>query len=163
MTDLMNQVSRHDRGAATNKETAVKVTARPLAAAPWVGFTMVADYKHKGGKQDGDKLMFDARAGQFDLSFELDDQTKLKLDFYSDFADAMWIEVGEQCPSGPGNSNGAITAGRKAGPNKLVMTNTNDVEQTLTFMLRFTGNSSGTAFPPYEYDPKIVNGGEGLH
>ena len=42
------------------------------------------------------------------------------------------------------------------------MTNTNDVEQTLTFMLRFTGNSSGAEFPPYEYDPKIVNGGYGL-
>ena len=39
------------------------------------------------------------------------------------------------------------------------MGNANQVDETLTFMLRFDGDAEGAFDPPYEYDPKIINGG----
>ena len=155
MTDMVQELDRDVAGA---KKTKVTVTATPLDAVPWVSFTMDADYPNKGGKQDGDKLVFNAGAGAFDLSFDLDDQTALNLAFYPDFADAMWVAIGTTCPSAAGTGNGAITAGTVAST-KLVVTNANSVGQTLTFALRFTGDASTGGYPPYVYDPEIVNGG----
>jgi len=145
-------------GAVAAKKTKVTVTASPLSATPWVDFAMTADYEDKGGKQDGDKLEFDAKAGAFDLSFDLDDKSGLQLDFYPDVADAMWVAVGSTCPTGPGNGGGAIAPG-SASNNKLVVTNANQVAETLSFELRFTGNAPGGGQTTYVYDPKIVNGG----
>jgi hypothetical protein len=155
MTEMVSEL-RYD--TATAKKTKVTVTATPLAAAPWVGFAMAADYPDKGGKQDGDKLKFDAGAGEFDLSFELDDQTALNLAFYPSPADAIWVAVGTTCPTQAGNGDGAITA-VSATNKKLVVTNANSVPQTLTFALRFSGIQSSGNYPPYVYDPEIVNGG----
>ena len=155
MTQMVSEL-RHN--TATAKKTKVTVTANPLSAAPWASFTMAADYVDKGGKQDGDKLKFDANAGPFDLSFELDDNTSLGLAFYPDFADAIWVAVGDACPTGPGNGAGAITPGSVSNK-KLVVTNTNSVAETLSFELRFTGSAAGVGVPPYVYDPKIINGG----
>ena len=155
MTDMVQELDRDVVGA---KKTKVTVTASPLDAAPWVSFTMDADYPNKGGKQDGDKLKFDAGAGEFDLSFELDDQTELNLAFYPDFTDAMWVAVGTTCPTAAGDGGGAIIPGTVS-DTKLVVTNANSVAQTLTFALRFTGDASSGGYPPYVYDPEIVNGG----
>lgn len=156
---MTKMVSDLEYDAVTAKKAKVKVTATSLGSAPWVCFTMDADYPEKGGKQAGDELEFDARAGPFDVSFELDDETDLDLAFYPDFTDAMWVVVGLACPTQPGNGNGAIIPISVA-DKKLVVTNQNAVGQTLTFMLRFTGNSSGADYPPYEYDPRIINGGD---
>ena len=155
MNDMVQELDRDVVGA---KKTKVTVTATPLDAAPWVSFTMDADYPNKGGKQDGNKLKFDAGAGEFDLSFDLDDQTALSLAFYPDFTDAIWVAVGTTCPTQAGDGNGAIIAGTVANT-KLVVTNANAVAQTLTFALRFTGDASPGGYPPYVYDPEIVNGG----
>lgn len=155
MTDMVSEL---DRDTVTGKKTKVKVTATPLDAAPWVTFTMRADYLNQGGQQDGDELVFDPGAGPFNLTFDLADDTNLDLAFYPDFADAIWVAVGSDCPTRPGDGDGAITPVSVA-DKKLVVTNQNAVGQTLTFMLRFTGNASGTDYPPYVYDPGIVNGG----
>ena len=155
MTDMVQELDRDVVGA---KKTNVTVTATPLDAAPWVSFTMDANYPNKGGKQDGDKLKFDAGAGAFDLSFDLDDQTALNLAFYPDFTAAMWVAVGPTCPTEPGNGIGAIVA-KTVASKKLVVTNANSVAQTLTFALRFTGTASTGGYPPYVYDPQIINGG----
>ena len=155
MTQMVSEL-RHETAGA--KKTRVTVTATPLGGAPWVSFAMASDYVDKGGKQEGDKLKFDANAGPFDLSFDLDDSSGLQLAFYPDAADAMWVAVGSSCPSGPGNGNGAITP-VSAGNQKLVVTNANQVAQTLTFALRFTGDAPGGGETTYAYDPKIINGG----
>ena len=155
MTQLVSEL-RHD--PVTAKKTKVTVTARPLGAPPWVGFAMASDYVDKGGKQEGDKLKFDAGAGAFDLSFELADDTSLGLAFYPDFADAMWVTAGSSCPSGPGDGGGAIVPGPLSSK-KLSVTNANSVAQTLTFALRFTGAAPGGGETSYIYDPKIINGG----
>ncbi len=42
---------------------------------------------------------------------------------------------------------------------KLVVTNANFIAETLTFILRFSGTASSSGYPPYVYDPEIVNGG----
>ena len=155
----MNEmVQELDREVVSAKKTKVTVTATPLDAAPWVSFAMAADYPNKGGKQDGDELKFDAGAGDFELSFELDDQTALNLAFYPDFTDARWVAGGSICPTQAGDGDGAITPGTIADA-KLVVTNANAVGQTLTFALRFTGDASTGGYPPYVYDPEIVNGG----
>jgi hypothetical protein len=154
MTDMVSEL---DRDTVTAKKTKVTVTASPLAAAPWVSFAMAADYPNKGGKQDGDKLKFDGGAGDFDLSFELDDQTELNLAFYPSATDAIWVAVGTTCPTEAGNGGGAITP-VSVSNKKLVVSNANAVAQTLTFALRFSGTQS-SGYPPYVYDPEIVNGG----
>ena len=158
MTDMVQEL---DRDVVSAKKTKVTVTATPLDAAPWVSFTMDADYPNKGGKQDGDELKFDAGAGEFDLSFELDDQTALNLAFYPDFTDAIWVAVGSICPTQAGDGDGAITPGTVA-DKKLVVTNANALGETLTFALRFTGDASAGGYPPYVFDPQIINGGNGL-
>ena len=155
MTQMVSEL-RHEVVAA--KKTKVAVTASPLSAAPWVSFAMRADYVDKGGKQDGDKLKFDANAGEFELEFKLDDQSGLQLAFYPDFADAIWVAVGDNCPTAAGNGNGAISPGT-ASQRKLVVSNANAVAQTLTFALRFAGNAPGGGETSYAYDPKIINGG----
>jgi hypothetical protein len=156
MTQMVSEL-RHDTTAA--KKTKVAVTASPLTTAPWVSFAMSADYVDKGGKQEGaDKLKFDAHAGDFELEFKLNDESGLQLAFYPDFADAMWVAVGDNCPTAPGNGNGAISPGT-ASPSKLVVSNANSIAQTLTFALRFAGNAPGGGETSYIYDPKIINGG----
>ena len=155
---MTRMVSEVRDGAVVAKKTKVTVTASPLNVTPWVDFAMTADYENKGGKQKGDKLEFDANAGDFDLSFDLDDKSGLQLDFYPDVADAMWVAVGSTCPTGPGNGGGAIAPG-SAATNTLVVTNANQVAETLSFELRFTGNAPGGGQTTYVYDPKIVNGG----
>jgi hypothetical protein len=155
MTDMVSEL---DRDTATDKKTKVTVTARPLAGPPWVRFAMAADYPDKGGKQDGEKLKFDVGAGAFDLSFDLDDQSGLSLAFYPDVADAIWVAAGTTCPTQAGNGGGVIT-GVSVADKKLVVTNANTIKQTLTFALRFTGTTSAGNYPPYVYDPEIVNGG----
>ena len=155
MTQMMSEL-RHETAGA--KKTRVTVTASPLPAAPWVGFAMTSNYVDKGGKQEGDKLKFDANAGPFDLSFDLDDSSGLQLAFYPTVADAIWVAVGDSCPTAAGNGNGAISAG-SASNQKLVVTNANAAAQTLTFALRFTGNAPGGGEKTYVYDPKIINGG----
>ena len=155
MTDTAIEL---DRSVTTAKKTKVTVTATPLATDPWVSFAMKADYPDQGGKQEGEKLKFDARAGEFDLTFELDDETDLKLAFYPTPADAMWVAVGTTDPDQPGFANGAITPVSVTGK-KLVVTNANFIAETLTFILRFSGTASSGGHPPYVYDPEIVNGG----
>ena len=155
---MTEMVSELDRDTVTGKKTKVKVTATPLGAAPWVTFAMRADYLNQGGQQDGDELVFDPGAGPFTLTFDLADDTDLDLAFYPQFSDAIWVAVGSDCPTEPGDANGAITPVSVA-DKKLVVTNQNAVGQNLTFMLRFTGNASAGGHPPYVYDPGIVNGG----
>ena len=154
MTQMVSEL-RHE---VTAKKTKVTVTATPLGSAPWVSFAMTSDYVDKGGKQEGDKLKFDANAGDFELSFKLEDQTSLQLAFYPDFADAMWVAVGDSCPTAAGDGGGAISPGAVSN-RKLVVGNANAVPQTLTFALRFTGNAPGGGETTYAYDPKIINGG----
>ncbi len=148
-----------EQGVITAKKTKVRVLATPLEASPWVHFAMDADYVDKGGKQEGEKLKFDANAGAFDLTFTLDDKTGLNLAFYPDPADAMWVAAGAGKPTGPGFGNGAIVP-VSVSRQKLVVTNANWVAQTLNFVLRFEGTAQ-SGFPPYVYDPLIVNGGGG--
>lgn len=145
------------------KKATVTITATRLPAAPWVHYEMAAKFPDKGGSQDGDKLKFDAKEGPFELVFDLDDQTKgLKLGFLPSFAEAMWVAPGTSCPQGPGNGGGAISAG-SVNANKLVVNNANAIDETLTFALRFTGIDSPGGFPPYVYDPIIINGGGSIN
>ena len=102
---MTEMVSELDRDTVTGKKTKVKVTATPLGAAPWVTFAMRADYLNQGGQQDGDELVFDPGAGPFTLTFDLADDTDLDLAFYPQFADAIWVAVGSDCPTGPGDAN----------------------------------------------------------
>lgn len=158
MTNLVSEL-RHE--AMSKKFAMIKVTAEPQKDPPWVSYSMDANYPNQGGKQEGENLKFDNRAGEFEMQFSLVDNTKLNLAFYPSFEDAIWVVVGEGEPSGPGNGGGAILPGSVV-KQKLIVTNANKVSETLTFTLRFTGDSSGKGFPPYLYDPKIINGGDGF-
>jgi len=155
MTDMVSEL---ERDVTMNKKVKVKVTASPLTTDPWVSFAMKADYLDQGGKQDGEKLKFNARAGEFDLTFDLDDKTDLELAFYPTPADAMWVAVGTTDPNQPGFANGAITP-VSVTDKKLIVINANLIPETLTFILRFSGTASSGGYPPYVYDPEIVNGG----
>lgn len=157
MSQILNEL-QHTAGSA--KKTKVKVTASPLNAAPWVDFTMSADFTDGGGRQDGDKLKFDPGVGPFELTFELRDDTRLGLAFYADAADAIWAAVGTAKPQQSGFASGAI-APVSVADKKLVVTNDNSIAQTLNFILRFTGTAMVGGFPPYVLDPLIVNGGGG--
>lgn len=101
------------------------------------------------------------------MKFLLDDQTGLKLQFVGKAEDAVWFSA-DGCPTGgPTDDLGqikdktveqdAVTAHRK----KLTLTNVNTEDCTLHYALRFDGNSSGNAKPPYVYDPEIRNRGGG--
>jgi hypothetical protein len=142
------------------KFATIAVTAARLEQAPWVQFSMTADFIDGGGKQeDKSKLKFDAGEGPFELTFELEDDTKgRKLGFLPTFAEAMWIAVGTECPDGAGNGGGAISGGPPT-EKRLVVTNLNAVEQVLTFALRFRGLPAPDGTTLYVYDPQIINGG----
>ena len=157
MSQLQSELS-HTSGST--KKTKVKVTATSLDAAPWVEFAMDADYPDAGGKQEGDKLKFDAGAGAFELTFDLHDETKLDLAFYPDASDAIWAVVGTDKPKQGGFANGAIAPVSVANK-KLVVTNDNAIAQSLNFILRFTGKAMAGGSPPYVLDPIIQNGGGG--
>lgn len=157
MSQLQSELS-HTSGSI--KTTKVKVTASPLSAAPWVDFTMNADFTDGGGEQVGDKLKFNQGAGGFELTFELHDHTKLNLAFYPNADDAIWAAVGTAKPTQPGFANGAL-APVSVTDKKLVVTNNNAAAQSLNFILRFTGDASAGGYPPYVLDPIIVNGGGG--
>ena len=149
------------RREVKGKKATIVVAAERLDTHPWVGFTMTAHYPEGGGKQEGkEKLKFDQKEGPFELTFELEDNTKgLKLAFLPSFEEAMWVAVGTQCPpGGPGDGGGAITPVR-IDSKRLVVNNANSVAETLTFALRFTGLASPGSFPPYVFDPQIINGG----
>lgn len=157
MSDTLGEL---ERDTTTSKKAKVVVTATPLTATPWVDFSMKADFPDKGGSQDGEKLKFDRGAGAFELSFDLVDKTTLGLAFYRTVAEAMWVVVGQICPTTAGNGGGAIIP-ETVTDKKLIVTNANGTAQTLTFALRFTGASSDSSHPPYVYDPKIINDGGG--
>lgn len=157
----MNQtVSELRHTAGTRKKAKVKVTASPLGAAPWVEFTMRADYPDAGGQQVGDDLKFDQDAGAFDISFDLQDDTDLGLAFYPDSAQAIWATVGTSKPTQAGFANGALVPD-SVSDKKLVVINNNSAAQTLNFILRFDGKAMPGGLPPYVLDPLIVNGGGG--
>lgn len=152
--------------ATGNRRTNITVTATASPVAPGVAFSMVADFPNGGGKQgkgaDKNNLEFDKGAGEFDLVFTLDDSSGKHLAFYPEFDKAFWAQVGTTCPPpGPMPSNGSLRDGKVTAKNrKLTLLNLNE-PGTITFMLRFTGDSNGSNCPPYQYDPKIINGGDG--
>ena len=154
----MNDVeSELDAEVSAKKSVRITVTADPLDFTPWVYFWMEAEYPGGGGKKVGENLKFDKRKGGFEMTFSLVDNTGLSLAFYRDFADAIWVARGPKCPTQAGDG-GAITPVSVA-EKELIVTNANDLPELLTFALRFRGNASDGAFPPYVYDPKIINGG----
>lgn len=155
MTDVVSEL---DPEVALKKPTIITVTADPLDFTPWVYFSMEAVYPAGGGKKVGENLKFDKRKGGFELTFRLVDNTALGLAFYRTFAESIWVAKGPACPTQEGNGGGAITEVSVA-EGELVVTNVNGVGEMLSFALRFTGNASSGGFPPYVYDPKIINGG----
>lgn len=157
MTDVGSEL---DPEGVLKKSTIITVTAERLEFAPWVFFWMTANYPNQGGKKLGEFLKFDKRAGEFDLTFNLIDNSGLHLKFYELFEDAMWVQVGAVCPpAGPGDGDGAIVPGTVF-DFSLEATNVNGKGALLTFMLRFTGDHKQDGGPPYEFDPKIINGGQ---
>ena len=157
----MNQtVSERRHSTGSHKKTKVKVTASPLGSAPWVEFTMRADFPDAGGQQVGDELKFDKGAGAFELTIALRDDTDLGLAFFADAGDSIWAAVGTGKPLQGGFANGTITP-VSISDKKLVVTNDNSVAQTLNFILRFTGTAMPGGCPPYVLDPLIINGGGG--
>lgn len=95
------------------------------------------------------------------LVFDLDDKSGRGLQFYSNPAEAMYVQVGS-CPTGPGDGNGQIVFEEvDSHKKKLIIKDYNRGPPcTLHYMLRFEGDAHG-ACPPYEYDPEIRNGGGG--
>lgn len=95
------------------------------------------------------------------LVFDLDDKSGRKLLFYSDPAEALYVQVGS-CPSAPGNGGGQIDFETvDTNKKKLTIKDYNrDPPCDLHYMLRFDGDAYG-ACPPYEHDPEIRNGGGG--
>lgn len=155
MTDVVSEI---DPEGLVKNSTIITVTADPLEFTPWVYFSMTATYPNGGGKKVGENLKFDKRKSNFEMRFVLVDSTNLDLAFYRTFEEAMWVVVGPTCPTGPGNGGNAITEVSVA-DKELVVTNANGIGEMLTFALRFTGNASSGGFPPYVYDPRIINGG----
>lgn len=153
MSTAVSNIQRHE---TKPKSAKVKITARTGTVEP-VDFSMDAHFPDQGGKQDKDALKFDKHAGPFELTFTLDDKTSLGLGFYPDVTQAMWVAAGSSCPAGPGNGGGVISPVSVVSDTLTVM-NANEVEETLTFALHFTGESNGKC-PPYSYDPQIKNGG----
>ena len=157
----MSTASDLRREAKGKKKATIVVAAERLDQDPWVGFSMAAYYPEGGGKQEGkEKLKFDEKQGPFELTFELEDNSKgLKLAFLPSFEEAMWVAVGIQCPpGGPGDGGGAIAPVRVESK-RLVVNNANSVAETLTFALRFTGLPAPDNSTLYVYDPQIINGG----
>jgi hypothetical protein len=104
-------------------------------------------------------------SGDHEIELHLDDRTGLALRFYEDPDEAVWMNIG-QCPTASSRSDKKQIKDKKTDKwnrKKLCFTDVNDEECELHFALRFDGERSidteEKAYPPYEYDPIIRNGG----
>ena len=158
---MMDVGSNVEPTEIAKKSAVVTVTATDGVAPDWITFSMAAKYS-AGGKQNKDELIFDYKAGEFEVRFTLVDNSTCALAFIPCFKETMWVQIGGNCPpAGPGDGGGVITPVSWS-KNELVVINSNAFPETLTFMLRFDGKPKNEKNPPFDYDPKIVNGGNGL-
>lgn len=116
-------------------------------------------WKMPNGNKGSGPIDLPRGSGAHHLIFDLDDKTGLKLRYFDDPTDAIWIAVGS-CPSGPGNGNGQIAhSDVDLNRKKLTIHDRNEGGAVdLHYALRFDGDRSKSG-PPYNYDPIIRNGG----
>lgn len=103
------------------------------------------------------------------LHFHLRDQTSPRKDlsFIAPSSEAMWVAVGDDCPTCAGNGAGQILFRHPDNPQHLVVDDLNSNVPAMVFQyaLRFDGAQGEQAgnppkqCPPYEYDPDFKNGG----
>lgn len=128
------------------------------------------EWKFEGEPGPAKSGRIDLPAGQtaYRLQFFLADSTspKRKLRFKANAAEAMYVAVGQGCPTGPGDGDGQIDFAGPVTPNLLTVVDRNAGDACiLGYTLRFDGDPGeqagqpGKACPPYEYDPEIKNGG----
>jgi len=115
--------------------------------------------------------MIDLPAGKtaYQLHFHLKDNTdpKMDLSFIDQASEAMWVAVGDVCPTCAGNGAGQILFNHEPSKQQLVVDdlNSNVPAMKFKYALRFEGAKGQQAgdppkqCPPYEYDPDFKNGG----
>ena len=115
--------------------------------------------------------MIDLPAGRtaYQLHFHLRDNTdpRKDLSFIAPCSEAMWVAVGEECPTCAGNGAGQIQFKHDPNPHLLVVDdlNSNVPAMVFKYALRFDGldghqpGNPPKPCPPYEYDPDLKNGG----
>jgi hypothetical protein len=115
--------------------------------------------------------MIDLPAGKtaYQLHFHLRDNTdpEKNLSFIDPCSEAMWVAVGEDCPSCAGNGAGQILFNHPPNQHQLIVDdlNSNVPAMKFKYALRFEGDKGEQAgdppkqCPPYEYDPDFKNGG----
>lgn len=106
------------------------------------------------------------RSGDYDVDFDLDDRTGLRLEFMPNVDDAIWINSG-CCPfqGACNDEKNQIKDKSIASKTKLKLKNDNSGEPcVLHYRLWFDGNPWGSSIgnnyvPPYSIDPEFRNGG----
>jgi hypothetical protein len=115
--------------------------------------------------------MIDLPAGKtaYQLHFHLKDHTDPKKDlrFIDPCSEAMWVAVGDDCPTCAGNGAGQIQFNHSPKRHQLIVDdlNSNVPAMIFKYALRFDGTEGQQPgnppkqCPPYEYDPEFKNGG----
>jgi len=123
-------------------------------------------WKVDGNAKPGKRIDIPPGQNATAIRFKLvEDKTGLDLEFYSNPADAMWVDFAPDCPKMPGNA-GQISF-ESSSPKMLRVVDANYGRPCdLKYSLRFYGKSAtigGVKYePPYEYDPDLKNGGGGI-
>ena len=149
-------------GNSKNVDVTVVATLNPAT-----GVEFECTWQDQSGVPQTGPIEFPFGASQNKVSFRLDDQTGLDLEFLDRPHEAAWFNV-DSCPShGNGTDLGQITdkaVEKDHGSSKrkkLKLTNLNTEECNLHYALRFTGNEAGNSAPPYVCDPELRNRGGG--
>jgi hypothetical protein len=121
------------------------------------------EFEGKPGKYKG---KIDVAEGDWmvPIAFHLRDATGLRLKFYADPAQAMYVGPAPACPPPQGNG-GQIIFPPSAAPHLLRVRDENSGDPIdLKYALRFDGdpNPAGGEAAPYVYDPDLKNGGGGI-
>jgi hypothetical protein len=131
-----------------------------------VGVDFQISWNIDGGNTFSGPIFLPRDSGYYDVDFDLDDRTGLRLKFMPSIDDAIWINSA-YCPyQGAGNDEkGQIKDKDHASNSKLKLKNENFGDScVLHYRLRFDGDAwtspCGNNFaPPYSKDPEFRNGG----
>lgn len=120
------------------------------------------EWEAPGKPKKKGRIEVDYKAYMVPITFHLNDETGLKLNFYSNAQEAMYVCPAPTCPTAAGNGGQIQFGDAKKDKLEVVDANTGDACD-LKYALRFDGdpNTAGQESAPYVYDPELRNGGGG--
>jgi hypothetical protein len=162
---------RPEQTMAHGRNCKVRVTANSDPREPQgVKFDFTSDKKNSRGRLEFDKKVDSMpKADFYEVEFDLDDQSGLKLRFPSDVKEAMWTSDGSQggvpsCPESAHHNNEFRATGVNGNGSKLTVRNDDSRVENIAFTLRFLPDGKDSSDPRnfIHYDPVVENRNGGL-